>query len=176
MAASEVPAASNSAAAAEPPSQDDAGAEVRVVSDSELALGCAPQPPTPLAACRPAPPRLPPPASPQQQQNKQQPGKKKAYKRIELPTPEQMASEEFMNNCAVRTALSGAMGSVLGVAFGVFMGTMDGAGGVSGRRLRARAPPHALPPGPAGQTTSAVTLPPPPTPTRRAWGWSRCLT
>ena len=32
-----------------------------------------------------------------------------------------------MNNCAVRTVLSGGMGMVLGVVFGIFMGTMDGA-------------------------------------------------
>lgn len=49
------------------------------------------------------------------------------YRRVELPTPEQIVQEDFMNNCAVRTVLSGAMGSVLGVMFGLFMGTMDGA-------------------------------------------------
>lgn len=32
-----------------------------------------------------------------------------------------------MNNCATRTALSGVMGLGLGVLFGIFMGTMDGA-------------------------------------------------
>jgi import inner membrane translocase subunit TIM22 len=52
------------------------------------------------------------------------PGKRK-YKRVDLPTAEAIAQEDVMNNCAVRTILSGAMGSVLGVAFGVFMGTMD---------------------------------------------------
>ena len=30
-----------------------------------------------------------------------------------------------MNNCAVRTVLSGVLGAGLGVAFGIFMGTMD---------------------------------------------------
>ena len=47
------------------------------------------------------------------------------YRRIELPSPEVMQSEEFMNNCATRTVLSGVMGSGLGVAFGIFMGTME---------------------------------------------------
>ena len=37
----------------------------------------------------------------------------------------QIAQEDFMNNCAVRTVLSGILGMGLGVAFGVFMGTMD---------------------------------------------------
>ena len=32
-----------------------------------------------------------------------------------------------MNNCAVRTALSGVMGLGLGVLFGILMGSMDGA-------------------------------------------------
>ncbi len=51
----------------------------------------------------------------------------KSYKRLDLPSPEQIVQEDFMNNCALRTVLSGAMGSVLGVAFGLFMGTMDSA-------------------------------------------------
>eukprot|EP00887_Chlorella_sp_A99_P001415 scaffold8.g1415.t1 len=38
-----------------------------------------------------------------------------------------------MNNCAVRTVLSCVMGAGLGVMFGLFMGTMDGAGlGIDG--------------------------------------------
>ena len=49
----------------------------------------------------------------------------KTYRRLEVPTAEMMAQEDMMNNCAVRTVLSGAMGSVLGVVFGIFMGTMD---------------------------------------------------
>lgn len=73
----------------------------------------------------------PVPAADQQQQQQLLPEHKK-YRRIELPTPESMAQEEFMNNCATRTVLAGAMGSVLGVMFGLFMGTMDtGMAGVS---------------------------------------------
>ena len=34
------------------------------------------------------------------------PGAKK-YRKIELPTPEQRAQEDFMNNCATRTVLAG---------------------------------------------------------------------
>lgn len=49
------------------------------------------------------------------------------YKRLDMPTAEQIMSEDFMNNCAVRTVLSGVMGAGLGVMFGLFMGTMDGA-------------------------------------------------
>ena len=33
--------------------------------------------------------------------------------------------EEFMNNCAVRTGLSGVMGMGLGAMFGIAMGTFD---------------------------------------------------
>lgn len=40
---------------------------------------------------------------------------------------ETMMQEEFMNNCATRTVLSGVMGLGLGVLFGIFMGSMDGA-------------------------------------------------
>lgn len=54
------------------------------------------------------------------------PGKKQ-YQRIDPPTMETMVQEEFMNNCATRTVLSGVMGLGLGVLFGVFMGSMDGA-------------------------------------------------
>lgn len=55
------------------------------------------------------------------------PGKKQ-YAVIVPPTADSMMQEEFMNNCATRTALSGVMGLGLGVLFGIFMGTMDGAG------------------------------------------------
>lgn len=56
------------------------------------------------------------------------------YNRMEPPTPEQIASEDFMNNCIVRSIMSGVMGAGLGALFGVFMGTMDGASlGVDGR-------------------------------------------
>jgi hypothetical protein len=54
---------------------------------------------------------------------------KKKYRQIELPTPEQMMQEEFMNNCATRTVLSATLGSVMGLFFGVLMGSMDGAVG-----------------------------------------------
>ena len=49
----------------------------------------------------------------------------RTYRRIELPTPEMMQQEEFMNNCATRTVLSAVMVSALGVVFGIFMGTME---------------------------------------------------
>ena len=45
----------------------------------------------------------------------------KKYGKVDLPTPEQLMQEEFMNNCATRTVLAGAMGSLLGVKFGLFM-------------------------------------------------------
>lgn len=56
---------------------------------------------------------------------RQKPGSPGLYRRIDMPTPEIMAQEDFMNHCAVRTIMSGVMGSGLGVVFGIFMGTMD---------------------------------------------------
>ena len=52
---------------------------------------------------------------------------RKTYKQVSVPTREEQIQEDSMNNCAVRTVLSGGMGMVLGVVFGIFMGTMDGA-------------------------------------------------
>lgn len=48
---------------------------------------------------------LPVPAA--EQQTLQDRPHKKTYRKIELPTPEQLAQEEFMNNCATRTVLAG---------------------------------------------------------------------
>ncbi|KAL4425000.1 hypothetical protein ABPG77_002885 [Micractinium sp. CCAP 211/92] len=59
------------------------------------------------------------------------PGLRK-YRRLEAPTAEQIASEDFMNNCAVRTVLSAVLGSGMGVMFGIFMGTMDTGGAAGG--------------------------------------------
>lgn len=50
---------------------------------------------------------------------------KKVYKKLEFQTPEQIASEDMMNNCGVRTVLSGAMGAVMGPVFGLFMQAMN---------------------------------------------------
>lgn len=46
----------------------------------------------------------------------------KQYKMVVLPTPEQLAQEDFMNNCMVRGTISLVMGGAMGVAFGLFMG------------------------------------------------------
>ena len=53
----------------------------------------------------------------------------KVYKKLDPVTPEQLAQEELMNNCLVKTVISGVMGSALGLVFGVFMGAMDSAVG-----------------------------------------------
>ena len=50
---------------------------------------------------------------------------KKQYRQIQMPTAEQMVQEDMMNNCAVRTVMSGVLGSGLGLVFGVVMGSMD---------------------------------------------------
>lgn len=61
----------------------------------------------------------------------QPPGKRKrarkTYQQVQVPTYEQMMQEDFMNNCAVRTGLSGVMGLGLGAMFGIAMGTFDAA-------------------------------------------------
>lgn len=62
---------------------------------------------------------------PNVEQGQPAPKGKRKYQQLQMPTADQIASEDFMNNCAVRTILSGVMGSGLGVLFGVFMGTMD---------------------------------------------------
>jgi import inner membrane translocase subunit TIM22 len=76
----------------------------------------APLPPAPLPPAPPVP-SWPPPKR-----------ERKTYAAVELPSPDAMAAEDGMNNCAVRTIMSGVMGMGLGVVFGVFMGTMDSAG------------------------------------------------
>lgn len=62
---------------------------------------------------------------PAEKPKKRKPGSPGLYQRIEMPTAESIAQEDFMNNCIVRTILSGVMGTGLGVVFGIFMGTMD---------------------------------------------------
>lgn len=61
------------------------------------------------------------------QQAAKAPKKKKEFTRIEPTTPEQLVQEDLINNCAVKTVISGIMGSALGVFFGIFMGAMDSA-------------------------------------------------
>lgn len=46
-----------------------------------------------------------------------------------LPTPEQIAQEDLLNNCFVRTVISGIMGGGLGVVFGLFTSTLEGSTG-----------------------------------------------
>ena len=90
------------------------GASTSTSSSSSSSSSTPPRPATPPPPPRPS---WPPPRRP-----------KKTYSQLQLPSPEQMAQEEAMNNCGVRTVLSGVMGAGLGVVFGIFMGTMDMAG------------------------------------------------
>ena len=68
-----------------------------------------------------------PPSEPSTSQPAPEKKKPKTFRRIDLPSPEQMMQEDFMNNCATRTVVSGVMGMGLGVCFGIFFGTMDSA-------------------------------------------------
>jgi hypothetical protein len=59
---------------------------------------------------------------------------------LSMPSYEQMMQEDVMNNCAVKSAIAGVMGGLLGVAFGIFTASLDT--GVRARALfvcRARA-------------------------------------
>jgi hypothetical protein len=62
------------------------------------------------------------------------------FQRLEFPTFEQMMAEDAMNNCGVRSVIACVGGAVLGVAFGIFMGSVDTgvrgawAGSAAGRR------------------------------------------
>lgn len=58
------------------------------------------------------------------------------YKRLELPTPEEMTQQDGMNNCVVRALMAGVGGIVLGAGFGVVMGAMDPAAMDSPSQLR----------------------------------------
>lgn len=49
----------------------------------------------------------------------------KKYKRVEMPTPDQIMMDDTMNNCAVKTVLATVMGSVLGAAMGIFFGAFE---------------------------------------------------
>jgi len=56
----------------------------------------------------------------------------KVHKPLKLPSQEEMMQEDIMNNCAVKSVISGIMGGLLGVAFGIFTASMDTSGvGVS---------------------------------------------
>lgn len=69
------------------------------------------------------PPVQLPEASPEKSAVKGKP--KKEYRQIQMPSAEQIVQEDMMNNCGIRTVMSGVMGMGLGVLFGVVMGTMD---------------------------------------------------
>lgn len=48
-----------------------------------------------------------------------------------MPTGEEIIAQDMFNNCFVKSAISGAMGGVAGVAFGLFSASMENAHGVS---------------------------------------------
>jgi import inner membrane translocase subunit TIM22 len=56
--------------------------------------------------------------------------KAKVFQQIAMPTQQELAAQEFMNNCLVKSALSGAMGGLAGLAFGLFTASMENAHGV----------------------------------------------
>lgn len=48
-----------------------------------------------------------------------------------------IVQEDFMNNCFIKSALSGAMGGLAGGAFGLFTASIENSGGVSGTHVLA---------------------------------------
>ncbi|KAL6200401.1 hypothetical protein ACLB2K_030183 [Fragaria x ananassa] len=44
---------------------------------------------------------------------------------IRMPTPEEIRGQDMMNNCAVKTVISGVMGGGLGLMMGLFLGALD---------------------------------------------------
>lgn len=56
---------------------------------------------------------------------KTDPKKPKTYKKVEMPSAEQMMMDDAMNNCVVKTVLATVMGSVLGAAMGIFFGAFE---------------------------------------------------
>eukprot|EP00899_Mesostigma_viride_P029179 jgi/Mesvir1/9446/Mv09843-RA.1 len=40
---------------------------------------------------------------------------------VQMPTPQDLVQADVMNNCAIRTVISGVMGGVMGAALGLFM-------------------------------------------------------
>ena len=81
--------------------------------------GIAPSSSSPVPSADPSAQETPAP----QPTNKGKP--KKEYRQIQMPTPEQIVQEDMMNNCGIRTVMSGVMGMGLGLVFGVVMGSMD---------------------------------------------------
>lgn len=53
--------------------------------------------------------------------------KKKTYTPLASPTPEEMMAQDMMNNCAVQAIISGGVGAMFGVAFGLFTASLDNA-------------------------------------------------
>lgn len=62
---------------------------------------------------------------------------KKTYSQLEMPSPQMIIQQDIMDNCFVKSALSGAMGGVAGLAFGLFSASFENAHGVRGVAWRA---------------------------------------
>ena len=77
-------------------------------ADSAGADATAPPPPTPR-----------PPPDPLAERSLKQ------YSVVQLPTPEQIAQEDFMNNCGVRGVISVVMGGAMGAVMGIMFAGME---------------------------------------------------
>lgn len=60
--------------------------------------------------------------------------KKKKYQQLSLPTFDEMMMQDMMNNCFIKSVMSGVMGGGMGIAFGLFTSSMENAsgGGIDG--------------------------------------------
>jgi len=61
----------------------------------------------------------------EKRKKKKEKEKPKVYKPIQIPTAEEQMQGDVMNNCAVKTMLSGVMGGFLGIAMGIFFGAFE---------------------------------------------------
>jgi len=61
----------------------------------------------------------------EKRKKKKEKEKPKVYKPIQIPTAEEQMQGDVMNNCAVKTVLSGVMGGFLGIAMGIFFGAFE---------------------------------------------------
>ncbi len=78
----------------------------------------------------------PPPAGEvtQQQETPAEEGakkKKKKWEPLQVPSPMQIMQQDVMDNCLVKGTISGVMGGLVGLAFGLFSASIENAG-VSG--------------------------------------------
>ncbi|CAD7702239.1 unnamed protein product [Ostreobium quekettii] len=62
-----------------------------------------------------------------------------------VPSPDQIAQEDFLNNCFTRAVISGGMGGLFGGVFGIFSASLEGTSGSMASEAAAAAGQKAAP-------------------------------